>query len=68
MCVCVCVCVCVWGGGEEGMGINILPPTRNIRLCIKVGSCVRHFNVSLITWAKSQDSVPKPQFLKTKES
>ena len=27
-----------------------------------------HFNVSLIVWAKSQDSMHKPQFLKTKES
>ena len=27
-----------------------------------------HFNVSLIVWAKSQDSVHKPQFLKTKDS
>ena len=35
---------------------------------IKVGSCVRHFNVSLIVWAKSQDSVRKPQFWKSKES
>ena len=32
------------------------------------GSCVSHFNVSLIVWAKSQDSVHKPQFLKRKES
>ena len=27
-----------------------------------------HFNVSLIVWAESQDSVHKPQFLKRKES
>ena len=27
-----------------------------------------HFNVSLIVWAKSQDNVHKPQFLKRKES
>ena len=27
-----------------------------------------HFTVSLTVWAKSQDSVHKPQFLKTKES
>ena len=32
------------------------------------GSCVCPFNVSLIMWAKSQDSVHKPQFLKKKES
>ena len=31
-------------------------------------SCVSHFNVSLTVWAKSQDSVHKPQFLKRKES
>ena len=37
-------------------------------LCIKVGSCVSHFNVSLIEWVKSQDSVLKPQSLKRKES
>ena len=36
--------------------------------CIKLGSCVSHFDVSLIVWAKSQDSVHKPQFLKTEES
>ena len=29
---------------------------------------MRHFNVSLIVWAKSQDSVHKPQFWKRKES
>ena len=33
-----------------------------------VGSCVSHFNASLIVWAKSQDSVHKPQFLKRTES
>ena len=27
-----------------------------------------HFNVSLIVWSKSQDSVHRPQFLKRKES
>ena len=26
-----------------------------------------HFNVSLIVWARSQDSVHKPQFLKRRE-
>ena len=35
--------------------------------CIKVGSCVSHFNVSLTVWAKSQDSVHKPHFLSRKE-
>ena len=29
---------------------------------------MRHCNVSLIMWAKSQDSVHKPQFVKRKES
>ena len=33
-----------------------------------MGSCVSYFNVSLIVWAKSRDSVHKPQFLKRKES
>ena len=28
---------------------------------------MRHFNVSLIVWAKSQDSVQKPQLLKKRE-
>ena len=36
--------------------------------CTKVGSCVSHFNVSLIVWAKSHDSVHKPPILKRKES
>ena len=31
-------------------------------LCIKVGSCVSHFNVSLTVWAKSRDSVHKNSF------
>ena len=35
--------------------------------CIQVGSCVSHFNVSLIVRAKSQDSVHKPRFLKRRE-
>ena len=37
-------------------------------LCIRVGSCVSHFNVSFVVWAKSQDSVHKPLFLKRKDS
>ena len=32
-----------------------------------MGSCVSHFNVSVIVWAKSQDSVHKTHFLKRKE-
>ena len=32
----------------------------------KVGSCVSHFNVTLIVWAKSQDSVHKSQFFEEK--
>ena len=28
---------------------------------------MKHFNVSLIVWAKSQDSAHKPQFLKRRE-
>ena len=35
---------------------------------MKAGSCVSHFNVSLILWAKSRDSVHKLQFLKRTES
>ena len=59
-------------GKFEGSGIFISntyslqsPPEW---LCTKVGSCVSHFNVSLIVWEKPQDSVHKPQFLKRKES
>ena len=56
-------------GGWVAMSCHLLltlsPPEW---LCIKVGSCARPFNVSLIVWAKSQDSVPKPQFLNRKES
>ena len=49
-------------GGREFL---YLIPTR---YCVKVGSCVSLFNVSLIVWAESQDSVHKPHFLKRKES
>ena len=56
-------------GGWVAMSCHLLltlsPPEW---LCIKVGSCARPFNVSLIVWAKSQGSVHKPQFLKTTES
>ena len=58
-----------WGCRKFGISntcsLTLSPPEW---LCIKVGSCVSHFNVSLIVWAKSQDSVRKPQFLKRKES
>ena len=36
--------------------------------CIKVGSCVSHFNVSSVVWATSQDSAHKPDFFKRKQS
>ena len=36
--------------------------------CIKAGSCVRRYNVTLIMGAKSQDTVHKPHFFKRKES
>ena len=36
--------------------------------CSNVGSCVSHFHFLLIVWAKSQENVHKPQFLKRKES
>ena len=60
-------------GEVRGSGILYLTPTRYTvitrRLCVKVGSCVSHFNVSFITvWAKSQDSAHKPQFLKREEN
>ena len=44
---------------------TLLPPDW---LCIKAGSCVKHFNVSLIVWTKSRDSVHNPQSFKRKES
>ena len=36
--------------------------------CIKMGSDESHFNVSVGSDGQSQDSVPKPQLLKRKES
>ena len=44
---------------------TLLPPDW---LCIKAGSCVRHFDDTLIVWAKSRDSVDNPQSFKRKES
>ena len=63
----------IWDGEVGGSGIfmsNIhsLHCHHQNDSALKVGSCVSHFNVSLIVWAKSQDSVHKPQFLKRKES
>ena len=56
-------------GGGVPMSYHLLatlsPPEW---LCIKAGSCVRHFDVSLIVWAKSCDPVYNPQFLKGKKS
>ena len=49
------------GGQEfsiEHLLASLSPPEW---FCIKVGGCVSHFNVSLIVWAKSQDSVHKPE-------
>ena len=62
-----------WGGGRRGRWVpmfyhllsTLSPPEWR---CIKAGSRVRNFNVSLIVWAKSPDSVHKPQFLKRRES
>ena len=52
-------------GKLGGWEFLYLTPTRTPSpselLCSKAGSCVSHFNVSLIVWAKSQDSVHKPQ-------
>ena len=55
--------------GEVGGLGNFISNTYSLHCyhqndCIKVGSCMSHFNVSLIVWAKPQDSVHKPQFLK----
>ena len=64
-----------WGGGV-GWGVrNFITNTYSL-LCHHQNdsalrwavSCVSHFNVSLIVWTKSKDSVHKPQFLKRKES
>ena len=56
-------------GGQEFLYLHLLTTLSPSEwFYIKVGSCVRHFNVSLIVWAKSQDSVHKPQFFKRKES
>ena len=63
---------------EKGRKHGALRPQKPLRLSrdgevggggqkFQVGSCVSHFNVSLIVWAKSQDIVHKPQFLKTEE-
>ena len=58
------------GRGECGDGF-LRPSTYSLHCHRKndpAGSCARHFNVSLIVWAKLQDSVHKPQFLKRKDS
>ena len=58
----------VWGSGifvSNTLLATLSPPEL---LCNKVGSCVSHSELSLIVWAKSQDSVHKPQFLKRKKS
>ena len=59
----------------RGSGILYLTPQsrrchhRNgSALTLRQGSCVSHFNVSVIVWAKSHDIVHKPHFLKRKES
>ena len=56
------------GGGVRGCPTTYSLHCHNQNDCIKAGSCVRHLNVYLTVWAKSQDSVHKPQFLKRKES
>ena len=55
----------VWGSRIFKSNTYSSPPEC---LCIKVGSCEGHFNVSLIVWAKSLDSYHKPHFFKKKES
>ena len=52
-----------WGSGI----LYLTSPRYTVTTRMKVGSCVSHFNVSLIVWAKSRDSVHKPQFLKRRE-
>ena len=56
------------GGGVGNFYIEHLLVTLSPSewFCIKVGSCVSHFNVSLIVWAKSQDNVHKPQSFEEK--
>ena len=51
-------------GEVGGSGVLYLTPTLSPPewFGIKVGSCVSHFNVSLIVWAKSQDSVHNHNF------
>ena len=55
-----------WGGGRYTTTYSLHCHHQNN--CIKAGSCVRHFNVSLTVWAKSQVSVHNRQFLKRKQS
>ena len=56
-------------GGREFLYLTpiLATPSPPEWFWIKVGSCVSHFNVSWIVWAKSQDSVHKPHFLKRRE-
>ena len=60
--------------GEVGGSVIFIPNTYSLHChhqndsALRWGSCVSHFNVSLTVWAKSQDSVHKPIFLKRKES
>ena len=55
-------------GGWVPMSYHLLPaPSPPEWLCIKADSCARHFNISFIVWAESQDGVHKPQFLERKK-
>ena len=56
-----------WGGGGIFISDTYSLHWHHQNDCIKAGSRVSDFNVSLIVWAKSQDGVHKPQFLKRRE-
>ena len=69
--VCVCVCVCVHRNGtdrgQRELRSNRYTVTTWMISALRIGSdmtFMRHFNVSLIVWAKSQDSVHISQFLR----
>ena len=57
------------GGGVRNFISNtyLLHCHHQIDSALRWAGCVSHFNVSLIVWAKSQDSVHKPPFLERRE-
>ena len=56
-----------WGSGIFISNSYLLHYHHQNDSALRWGSCVSHFNISLIVWAKPQDSVHKPQFLKRRE-